>query len=446
MLRLLLVGFCYAFGTYRAMFSTAFAACLFLWNDIFQPMSFARSHGLYPVAWYVLVVLVLSFAVNFLQGRIVPRFGVYFFAVGVMILWLLVSTVASPFPAAAWPEFIKYMKYLLPLLLIYCALQNPKEVELVAGALTASVGVWAAQAGAHCLVSGPNIDLAIPGGQMTERNDFTAAIVGTLPMLVYFAVEYRWRFKKAARIGIWLAAALSLAAIFFSLSRGASVGLAAMVMAYVLLVSRRKLRDLGIMAALAAVVLVSLPREWYERMGTIELGAEQKEGSAAERMMLMMGALRATTDNPVFGLGPDGWLQVVHIYGDGEHNPHSIYLKLSSETGFTGLFIYLAVLFMTYWRCMAARKLAARRKDKRAERMATALITAIIGLLAAMTFLNYPFSEYLWAWICLANAFASLYPEEVERLEAGRRGPAARAGRSGEARGMEGAAPGAAAA
>lgn len=424
-MRLILIGLIYAGGTAFAWRSVAFAISLFLWTDIFQPLSFAKMAGAYPVAWYVLFVLLASVTINFLAGRLTFRLGSFFYAICGMILWLLVATIMSPFKEPAQVEFIRYLKYLLPLVLIYCSLQNTRQVEGVAAVLTGSVAIWAAQAGAHCIVHGTNIDLAIHGGQMTERNDFTAAIVGTLPLLAFFATSYQGRFKKMVRMGIWATAALSLAAIFFSLSRGASLGVATMMIFYIGLVSRKKFRDLAITVLGGGLLLLVLPSEWYDRMDTIQVGAEQTEGSAAQRMMLMQGALRATLDNPVFGLGPDGWLQVVHVYGDGVHNPHSIYLKLSSETGITGLVIYLAVIGMTFGRCVRGRRLALKNGDKRAWTFITAFMTCITGLLAAMTFLNYPFNEFLWAWICLANSFVTLYTLEIAKQgsKAGSRTP-----------------------
>lgn len=275
MLRLILIGLVYAGGTALAWRSVAFAIALFLWTDIFQPLSFAKMAGAYPVAWYVLFVLLGSVAINYFAGRLDFRLGSFFYSFCGMILWLLIATLMSPFKEPAMVEFIRYLKYLLPLVLIYCSLQNTRQVEAIAAVLTASVAIWAAQAGAYCIIHGTNTELAIPGGQMTERNDFTAAIVGTLPILAFFATYYRNRYKKVVRIGIWLAAVLSLAAIFFSLSRGASLGVATMVGFYIALVSRKKLRDLAITIVAGGLILVLLPKEWYERMDTIQVGAEQ---------------------------------------------------------------------------------------------------------------------------------------------------------------------------
>jgi probable O-glycosylation ligase (exosortase A-associated) len=410
--RTLLVLAAFAAATLLALNNVVFAAALFLWNDIFRPLEFARATGLFPAALYVLGILLASFLLNWFRGRVTPRVGLYFLCLAGLILWLLVTTVMSAFPATAWEQFITYLKYLLPLLVIHNCLRTRRDVKILAFVLCSSVAVWSCQAGLHCLIKGPNPEIGIPGGQMTDRNDFAAAIVGTVPLLVYFALSYDWKFRRWVRLGMWAAVLLSVAAIVLSLSRGGSLGLAASILLYVVYVSKRKVRDGLILVAVAGITLLVLPESWWARMATIEIGAEQTEGSARERMQLMIGAWRASLDNPLFGLGPACWLEVAMAYAGDDHNPHSIYLVLTSETGFPGLAIFLAIVAVTYWRNNQVIRDALRRNDAEAVRLSSALLVSIFGLLASMTFLNRPFNEYLWAWISIANAVPEIYAWE----------------------------------
>ncbi|MBW8886711.1 MAG: O-antigen ligase family protein [Fibrobacteres bacterium] len=424
------MGFCYLLGTFLALNTVAYATGLFLWNDIFQPLTFAKDYGAYPVAYYVLGVLILSYGINLARGNFRPIFGPYFLAAGALLGWILVCTAMSPFQVVAWPEFVRYLKYLLPLMLMFTAINKPRDVLLIAGALCASVAPWAAEAGLHCLIHGVNIDLGIGGGQMAERNDFTAAIVGTLPVLLYFARNYDYKLKIPVRAVLWLFFLLSLSTIFYSLSRGASIGLALMSLSYVLFISRRKFRDTGFLILIGLVVYLILPAAWFERMGTINLGVDQKEASAASRMNLMTGALHASLDRPVFGWGPDGWLEVAFSYTNDTHNPHNIYLKLSSEVGVPGLILYLVLIGVTFTRTIKAVNLANRMGDKRMAGLGLSFVTGILGLLSAMSFLNAPFNEYLMAWVMLANAFAGVYPASVARQRGQTKRKAGKAGRA----------------
>jgi probable O-glycosylation ligase (exosortase A-associated) len=412
-MRILLVCILYVLGTGLALRATVYASCLFVWNDIFRPFAFARNEEAFPAAWYVFAVLTGSYFLRLFQGKLIPNFGGYFLHLSILILWVGITVIVSPFREDALIEYIRYLKYLLPLLLIYSSLQSTREVKMFAAILAASVGVWACQAGVICLIRGPTIDMGIPGGQMGERNDFTAAMVACIPVFVYFMFSYDWRFKLPVKLLAAVAIALSLVAIVLSLSRGSSLGLLASLLAYLAFVSKRKFRD-GIIAAILLVIGFFLtPASWFDRMHTIKVGTEQSEASAMERMEAMTGAFHATLDRPIAGWGPDGWLHVVGQYTSMTANPHCIYLKLSSETGLVGLLLMLWIVFYTYRQLQKVVALASRYRDKDAGRLAMAMATGIFGYLAALTFLNAPFHEYLWSWISLANAYAVIYPREL---------------------------------
>jgi probable O-glycosylation ligase (exosortase A-associated) len=422
-MRMLLVLCFYALGAGLGMRAVVFAAALFLWSDIFQPLEFAKNPGRFPVAYFVLAALLAAYVSGWFRGKFKPRFGPYFYLLCGLMAWVGFTALISPYRDVAMEQFVLYLKYLLPLAIIHTAIASQADIKILSAVLAGSVGVWAAQAGVFTLANGARTDLGIPGGQMADRNDFAAAIVGTIPVLIYFMTSYDWKFKIPVRIGLALATGLSLCAIFFSLSRGASLGLAAQLMLYLGYVSKRKIRDVILIAIAGGILVFFLPESWYERMSTINVGTEQTEGSAKARMNLIMGAWHASLDYPVFGLGPGGWLEVAEAYTGDNHNPHNIYLVLTSETGFPGLALYLLLVAFTYVRVSRTISNALKRGDKQTARLGSALITAIFGLLSAMTFLNRPFNEYLWAWLAIANALP-----EIESIRAGRK-PEAKAAR-----------------
>jgi probable O-glycosylation ligase (exosortase A-associated) len=389
------------------------ASCLFLWSDIFQPLEFVKMPGILPVAQIVFAVLVGAFLWHLMRGTFKPRLGKFFWAFCLLMGWILVCAAASPFPTEAWGGVIRYCKYFLPLLLIYASLGTRRDVIVFAAVLAASVGIWACQSGVYTLIHGPDIRISIPGGQMDERNDYTAGIVGTIPMTLFFAFGWLGRFRKVLRFGALGATFLMVTAIFLSLSRGSSLALIAMAAFYIVLISRKKIRDGLLGMVVLAVASTMIPESWYQRMQTIEIGGQQKEASALERVAAMTGAFHATLDRPITGWGPDGWLMVANLYSTIVANPHSIWLKISSETGIVGLAIYVGIIVFTYFRMMMLYNLAKRMRDRQAMLLSSCLITGILGYYAALTFLNAPFNEYLWAWICLAHAWVEIYRRDV---------------------------------
>src|SRR6185369_12866725 len=111
-MRFLLVALVYAAGTALSVHEVVFAACLFLWNDIFQPLEFARNPGAYPVAQYVTAVLLGAFLLAVFRGRVKLRAGGFLILLGVELAWLGLTAALSPFHQTALDQYILYLKYL----------------------------------------------------------------------------------------------------------------------------------------------------------------------------------------------------------------------------------------------------------------------------------------------------------------------------------------------
>lgn len=410
MLRYSLVLFLYLAGTISAFRGFAFAICLYLWSNIFQPLEFARHGGALPVAWYVFIVLFAAYVTDWAKGMFRPKNNFFISAAGVFMAWLLVCVVVSPYPDG-YSEYFTILKYFLPLVLISSGLDQEKDVKLVAALLMVSVGVWSAQGGVKGLVSGVTSTMSIPGGQMTDNNDFMAATVCILPVTVYFFFTYQGYLKVIVKSVLLAMLGLSISAIVFSNSRGAALGFIGMILYYIVFASTRKVRDFAIFTVLLVGLLLMLPDSFYERMSTIQLSTEQTEASAKERTMLMRAAWQCTLDHPVFGVGPNSWLKVSQKYAPTDSEPHSAFLKLSAETGFVGLALFLIIAIGTVVRLLRTRKRAVDEGNSDASRVMLALAMAIVGMLIPLTFLNHPYSEFLWAWVAISNSYIVVYKD-----------------------------------
>lgn len=398
--------------------SVTYASCLFLWANIFQPLSFAKNPGAFGIAWYVLYVLIGAYVLGVVRGQFRPQMNFYIGYVPIYLVWIWITAMLSPLPGTM-DGFVSIVKYIAPLILISSALSSPKDIRLVTIVLTLSVGVWSAQAGVIGLIKGVTKDMGIPGGQMTDNNDFMAATVSIIPVLVYLSFSYVGPFRKSVKAMGILMTSLSLCAIVFSNSRGAALGLVAVLLLYLAFVSKRRIREGLLVGAVVGATLFFLPQSFWDRMSTIEIGAEQTESSASERLRMMKAAWVCTKDHPVFGVGPDGWLKVAFVYGGAALDPHNIWLKLASEIGIPGLLLYLVIPGYTLRRLMKVRTLATARGDKDTSAMAVALAMAILGYLMPSSFLSHPFSEFLWAWYGIGNAYAVTC---LKTLESGRPG------------------------
>ncbi len=403
-MRFLLVLVSVAIGSAASFFNPVFCACLFLWHDIFQPLTFAYRMGQYPLAIYCEAVLVFGFAFHVFRGRIKPRNNRFIVLTSVFLCWILVSAIVSSYPTA-WTGLIAILKYLVPMMIVSQFVRTPFEAEMIMATLMFSVGIWSAAAGVLGPIHGAYPFLNIDGGQMSDNNEVAAATVGYVPFLVYFIFHYQGRFRLPVKAGLSVFLAITLSSIAFSQSRGAAVALAVLTVMYIVLLSRRKIRDFIVVALVAAVALHFAPDSFWKRIGTINIGTEQTEASASNRMALMHAAWLGTLDHPIFGMGPYCWLEGYAEYIADRHNPHNVWMKSSVETGFVGLGLFLAVIISVCWQMSRLRKKALALGDTRTASIALAILSSVVGICAALSFLSQPYWEYLWAILATGGGF-----------------------------------------
>jgi len=249
---------------------------------------------------------------------------------------------------------------------------------------------------------------------MSDRNDFLVAATGCIPLLAYAGWHYSGRARWHVRMLAKAMVAASLLAFVMSHSRGAMIGLFALGLFYSALTGRFMSR-FAIVLVVGIAVVVVMPASTWERLETIEVGTEQTEMSAANRIQHMTDAIHVTLENPVFGVGPGAFKFESAKFGEFTAEPHSVWLKCSSEYGLVGLVAFLSTLLVLTRKLLRIARRARLAGDKETEALATALCCAYVGYLMTGTFTSQFLGEYLWALIGLAGAFAASEESKFSR-------------------------------
>lgn len=404
-MRVIAILICFMTGTLLSLRHVVFAACFFIWHDIFRPIDFAWRAGFldaFPSAHLVTATLLVSILICKWHRRWNPVATLLCF----MMAWMYVCALFSVNRKVSFETAIFATKFLIPLLIISISLTTRWAQNMFVYTLAASVGVWSMQAGFHMLFTGPDTNIAIRGGQMSDRNDFVAGVVTALPLIGYVFATYAWKYRRAVRLIAGAALALSVVTILFSKSRGGILGAGVCFLFYMFATGRfGKKLILGSLVVVTAIAF--MPSFVLQRMETIDLNAEaQTESSASARLHLLKCGIQMTLEYPITGVGGSNFAPMVMKYGHPTpHDPHNIWLKASAEYGFPMLSLFILIVWYLLRRLGRERKLAKNRGDRETERLATALACAIVGFLATTTFLSQFLSEYFWAICALSGAF-----------------------------------------
>lgn len=188
-----------------------------------------------------------------------------------------------------------------------------------------------------------------------DGNDFSMSLCILIPFAISMALgaSTRW-----GRWFAWAGVGVGLLAIIASQSRGAALGLGA-VLVYLWLISPRKMLVLTGVAAVGLVVLVYAPPVYFQRMGTI--ANYETEGSAMGRITAWKAGVRMVLDNPLTGVGAGHYAVA---FGTKYRPPeaqgmpwltaHSSYFLVLGELGLPGI---IAFLILTWGNIRANAKM-----------------------------------------------------------------------------------------
>jgi probable O-glycosylation ligase (exosortase A-associated) len=263
--------------------------------------------------------------------------------------WFLVTTLFAFYPDEAWIQFNKVSKILVGIFLSLFLLQDARKVRALIWVIALSIGFFGVKGGIFSIMTGAQNQVLGPRDSFISGNtEIGLALNMVIPLLIFLQREETRAWRRRM---LMAAAILSIIASLGTYSRGALIGLA-VVVPLVFLKSRARLILLPLLA-IAIVVLPSvMPRQWLERMGTIE--TYDQDVSANQRLNSWYVARELAKDYPIMGGGFRTFSRDIYEaympgykYAENALDAHSIYFQVLGEHGFTGLVLFVALIAST---------------------------------------------------------------------------------------------------
>lgn len=232
-------------------------------------------------------------------------------------------------------------------------------------------------------------------------------------------VAWSGRVKKFILIAV---CCFELVLIVKTVSReGLLLGLAAFALALVRVSTFNRIKLITAAFAVCVFAILSLSRESMERYMTLfnshesGVAASSAEASSRMRQQKLMESIELTLRNPIFGVGMGVFMPAsVEIAKEKGSKvdwqvSHNSYTQVSSELGFPGILLLLAV-YATAWRQLRRIDKAAKRLEREdIRRLAFALSIALIVLFIHFCFDSMAYVFYMPLVMGLIAAFALAY-------------------------------------
>jgi O-antigen ligase len=338
-----------------------------------------------------------------LTGSLLPV-GLFACSVGI-------SLALSPDASSGLVKTLRFALYIVFFLLVTQMTDDREQVRRILRVFVLSAAAAAAWALYLFLIAGSAPRAA---GPITDPNDFGYLQACVLPLSGYLLVS------EPRRRLLWgLCFALMAGAILASLSRGALVGLAGLLI-WALVTRRIPLGGLllaaGTVLAVGALALVVWSPLINDRLQSHNQIAQQNVNS---RIAFWSAAVRMWEDRPVVGVGIDrfgieatDYVRNSQIVLD-RPAAHDSYLQILSEQGALGLLTFLGFLGSTWVLLLRADRLARVREDVDGRRLSAAMQGTFIVAVVSATFISAELTMPFWIIGGLAAA--------VETAQAARR-------------------------
>lgn len=332
---------------------------------------------------------------------------------GVLLLvWMTLSIGWAEDPEVARGELLRYALSLALLPIVYSAVQRREHVTAVLGVYVGGAVLAALYAIAE---RDPEGGIGRAAGLAGTANELASLVVTAL--IICGGLLLGLRRAPVVRALLVFAAAVFVAALVLSLSRGGLVALGAAMVAAVVVGGRRRVGTAAIVAVVGLSVVgyfaVGVSEEARERVTTLGSGTGRTDIWTVGWRMVEAEPLRGVgvgnfqTSSIHYLLEPGAIIRDDFIV-DRPQVAHNAYLHLLAETGVVGLALFAGLLLAGALAAWRAAVLFARRGDVQMEGCARAVLVALIAVFVADIFVSDQLSKTLWLLVGLGPALLAI--------------------------------------
>jgi probable O-glycosylation ligase (exosortase A-associated) len=315
--------------------------------------------------------------------------------------------------ADTWFRFNFVSKILLMTVVTIGVVDSFSRLRILVTVIAASFAFFVLKSLPFIVLTGGNFRIFGPEHSMIgDNNDFGLAMNMTVPLFFFLAQTETGRWTKR----FWgLLTLASIPIVFFTYSRGALVGLTA-VLFMMLLQSKQRLILMPVLVLGIAIALLFTPDAWKQRMDPTREGAI--DSSAQERLNAWTFSWRLACDFPIAGGGfetfsPELFQRYAPKVAD-VRGPHSIYFGVLAEHGFIGLGLYLSFVAHAFMSTIRIGRFARYHGQTVIANYANMFRFSLIGFLTSGLFLGRAYFDYFFTIVACIVILRRVCREESE--------------------------------
>jgi putative inorganic carbon (HCO3(-)) transporter len=335
------------------------------------------------ISLVVAIALLIGWALkgfgSWRMGRARPVFMMFL----LFVAWFVLAAFHARDTVGSFLAVQEFAKLVLPFIAGITLMKDEKDARPLLWTIVLAEGYVGFEMNLNYLFKGFNSAQEGFGGM--DNNFFGVTLVCVIgPALMLMLTSKTWY----ARCLAGASAALILHTTLLTFSRGAMLGLVAVVITAVVMMPKRP-KYLG--AVLVTVLLAArlVGPQLAARYGTAFAVEEDRDGSSESRLDLWRDCLKVVADEPLLGVGPWNWAFVAESYGwPPGKSAHSVWMETAAEVGVPGVVALMAFFGLAGARLWPIARERPTETNRSEIGLAAGVVLSIVGFAVAGQFVS----------------------------------------------------------
>lgn len=328
----------------------------------------------------------------------------------VLLTYFTFTTLFAWAPEAAWEQWNKVIKVIVMALVTSMLIFGKKRIMALVAVIVLSVGFYGFKGGIFSILTGGVHRVQGPEETFIGGNTFLGlAMIMVLPLILFLAREVK---KPWLRRFLFVVAGLTLISIVLTYSRGAWLGLAAII-PLLFLKSPKKVGAVFLILVIGVIGKELLPAQLFDRAETIK--SYEEDQSSMLRIQAWGVAWNVAKAHPLTGAGfnfenyPDmgRWMSYAERkydhFGNFARAAHSVYFQVLGQHGLVAFVLFITMLGYSL---LVLQRLKRKRGEGDDGRWigdcASAIQIGLIGYIVSGAFLSSAYFDLMYLYVVLA--------------------------------------------
>ena len=341
------------------------------------------------------------------------RFPSYLRWLLAFVLWAALGSMSSRYFTVSWDALVTRGKFVLITFLAVNAIRSEAQGRIARAFVVLCFLVVPARVAILMFLRGEMVQGRVVGPFIyANPNDLAGLALVPLACAASLAVtEHRRPLMRAFGL---VSIGILLFVILITKSRGAFLGIVAMVAPFVVVAARRRPKWLLGFAVMMVVGLYTAPAGVWNRIAGLTKATDSEtirnvdpEGSGAERLDILRTGWQIFLDNPILGVGLGAFPPTHRQYDPARRSKdtHNTYLNVAAEAGLPGFVIFLGMIWALLRHSRRARA-AAQMLPPEETQVVWWVEHGLIAFLVAAMFATYARYSHLYVYMALLWAEA----------------------------------------